>query len=59
MTEDLDGIGLEIRVAAAFPFGARLSIRRPKNSSVSDELTGGEAFRIGFVAIASSARRAA
>jgi hypothetical protein len=57
--EDLDGIGLEIRVGAAFPFGARLSVRRTTKSSVSDQLTCVEAYRIGFVAIASSVRRAA
>ncbi len=58
-TEDLDGDGLEIRVAAAFPFGARLAVRR---SAVSkSELTSNstQSGRIGFVAIASNARRVA
>ncbi len=55
-TEDLDGEGLEIRVAATFSFGARLTVRRPKQSeSVNDR----NSYRIGFVAIADSIRRAA
>lgn len=52
-TEDLDGTGLEIRVAAAFPFGARLSVRR------SDLLDEPHSDRIGFVAQSSLANRAA
>lgn len=52
-TEDLDGVGLEIRVAAAFPFGARLSVRR------SGELDERNADRIGFVAEAEASHRAA
>jgi len=42
-TEDLDGIGLEIRVAALFPFGARLSVRRTGAITLADTV------RIGFL----------
>jgi hypothetical protein len=52
-TEDLDGAGLEIRIAAMFPFGARLSIRRTESGK--HELTG----RIGFVAHSTASDRAA
>jgi len=52
-TEDLNGVGLEIRVAAVFPFGARLSVRR--SDSLEERHTG----RIGFVAQVRSANRAA
>ena len=52
-TEDLNGIGLEIRVAAVFPFGARLSVRR--NDALDERHTD----RIGFVAQVRSADRAA
>lgn len=58
MTEDLDGCDLEIRVAASFPFGARMTVRRPaKNLSRGTLNT--ETHRIGFVAIAQPVRRAA
>lgn len=52
-TEDLEGVGLEIRIAATFPFGARLAVRRsgPLDESHTD--------RIGFIARAESANRAA
>lgn len=52
-TEDLEGVGLEIRVAAVFPFGARLSIRRssPLDESNSD--------RVGFIAHSQFINRAA
>jgi hypothetical protein len=52
-TEDLDGAGLQIRVAASFPFGARLSVRRV------DSVIEPQNYRIGFVATAASANRAA
>lgn len=52
-TEDLEGVGLEIRVAAVFAFGARLSIRK---TNVADEI---ETHRIGFIAHSKSAIRAA
>jgi len=52
-TEDLDGAGLEIRIAAMFPFGARLSIRRTESGK--HELTG----RIGFAAHSTASDRAA
>lgn len=52
-TEDLEGAGLEIRVAAAFPFGARLSVRRsnPRDEDRSN--------RVAFVASATAIERAA
>lgn len=52
-TEDLEGVGLEIRVAAVFPFGARLSVRRssPLDESNSD--------RVGFIAHSQFINRAA
>jgi hypothetical protein len=52
-TEDLDGVGLEIRVAAVFPFGARISVRR------SGSLDERHLDRVGFVAHSQSNRRAA
>lgn len=52
-TEELDGAGLEIRVAAVFPFGVRLSVRR---SGALDERN---TDRIGFIAQALPAQRAA
>lgn len=52
-TEDLDGVGLEIRVAAVFPFGARISVRR------SGSLNERHLDRVGFVAHSQSNRRAA
>ena len=51
ITEDLDGVGLEIKAAASFPFGARLTVRRPVKSST-------EAYRVGFHAIATAVRKA-
>ncbi len=52
-TEDLEGSDLEIRVAAAFAFGARISVRRsnPLEESTTD--------RVGFFAQARAANRAA
>jgi len=52
-TEELDGADLEIRVAAVFPFGVRLSVRRsgPLDERNSD--------RIGFIAQSLSTQRAA
>ncbi len=58
-TEDLDGNGLEIRVAAAFPFGARLTVRRPAVSKSEHALDSSRSGRIGFVVIASNIRRVA
>lgn len=52
-TEELDGAGLEIRVAAVFPFGVRLSVRR------SGELDERNIDRIGFIAHALPVQRAA
>ncbi len=52
-TEDLDGVGLEIRVAAIFPFGARISVRR------SGKLHERHLDRVGFMAHSQSNRRAA
>ncbi len=52
-TEDLDGVGLEIRVAAVFPFGARISVRR------SGSLDERHLDRVGFIAHAQPNRRAA
>lgn len=52
-TEDLEGVGLEIRVAAVFPFGARLSVRR--SGSLEDR----HSDRVGFVAQSQANRRAA
>ncbi len=52
-TEDLDGMGLEIRIAAVFPFGTRLSIRR------SGPLDEGHTDRIGFIAQTAASNRAA
>lgn len=51
--EDLDGTGLEVRVAAVFPFGARLSVRR---TGVLDER---HTDRVGFVVQSRTANRAA
>jgi hypothetical protein len=52
-TEDLEGSDLEIRVAAAFAFGARLSVRR------SGSLDEANSDRVGFFAQARAANRAA
>jgi hypothetical protein len=52
-TEDLDGVGLEIRVAAVYAYGARLSVRR------SGRLDERKVDRIGFIAQASVIDRAA
>lgn len=52
-TEDLEGTDLEIRVAAAFAFGARLSVRR------SGSLAESSIARVGFFAQARAANRAA
>ena len=58
-TEDLEGDGLEIRVAAAFPFGARLTVRRSTVSKSMRTLDLSRSGRIGFVAVASNNRRVA
>lgn len=52
-TEDLEGADLEIRVAAAFAFGTRLSVRR--SGAVHESYT----VRVGFIAQAHAANRAA
>ena len=52
-TEDLDGAELEIRVAAVFPFGARLAVRR------KGDLNERHLDRIGFIAVTPAAPRAA
>ena len=52
-TEDLDGAELEIRVGTAFPFGARLTVRR---SGSTAHATSG---RIGFVAVVAANQKAA
>lgn len=58
-TEDLDAAQLEIRVAAIFPFGARLNVRRPLTASEGGHRSPAETYRIGFVARSLIARRAA
>ena len=60
LAEDLDGQNLEVTIAASFPFGARISVRRSlpsKSGSTTNSSTG--SCRIGFVASASSLRRTA
>ena len=52
-TEDLDGANLEIRVGTAFPFGARLTVRR------SGSTTQPYSVRIGFVAVVAANQKAA
>ena len=52
-TEDLEGVGLEIRVAAVFPFGARLSVRRTSRLEESNT------DRVGFIAHSQPINRAA
>lgn len=59
MTEDIDGADLEIRVAASYPFGARLSVRRPLRSNQRTQRSPSESCRIGYVAISESIQRAA
>jgi len=59
MTEDLDGADLEIRVAASYPFGARLTVRRPLRSNQRTQRAPSESCRIGFVATSESIQRAA
>ncbi len=58
-SEDLDGNGLEIRVAAVFPFGARLTVRRSSVSKSEDQSNSIRSSRIGFVAISSNVQRVA
>lgn len=57
--EDLDSAGVEIRVAAAFPFGARMTVRRTADNALGRNGLTAETCRIGFVAFAMSAQRAA
>ena len=52
-TEDLDGTDLEIRVGTAFPFGARLTVRR------SGSTTQPHSARVGFVAVVAANQKAA
>ena len=58
-TEDLDGANLEIRVAAVFPYGMRLVVRRarPRLKEEGDSST--QSFRVGFVAMVAPIQRAA
>ncbi|WP_373649625.1 hypothetical protein [Schlesneria sp. DSM 10557] len=59
VTEDLDGLGLEIRVAATFPFGARLTVRRTLNAPGPLTPDGTCSCCVGFTATATALRRAA
>ena len=59
LTEDLDGAGLEIRVAAVFPFGARLTVRKSPGRSAREGGSSSYSCCVGFTAIARSIRRAA
>ena len=64
VTEDVDGASLEIRVAACFPFGARLTVRRPPvrrppGAKIRETLAEIESYRVGFVASADSLQRVA
>jgi hypothetical protein len=52
-TEDIEGSDVEIRVASAFPFGLRMTVRR--SSALNEPLIA----RIGFFASATPARKAA
>ena len=52
-TEDLDGANLEIRVGTAFPFGARLTVRRSGSTTLPYSA------RIGFVAVVAANQKAA
>lgn len=52
-TEDLDGADLEIRVGTAFPFGARLTVRRSSTTMPPHSA------RIGFVAVVAADQKAA
>lgn len=58
-TEDFDGAGLEIRVAAVFPFGARLTVRQTSQKSAEAGRSSRLSCCIGFTATCSAARRAA
>ena len=58
-TEDLNGDDLEIRVAAVFPFGVRLSVRRPGAVVGKPNDLPTASGRIGFVAISTGVRRVA
>ncbi len=57
--EDLDGADLEIRIAATFPFGTRLSVRRSTASESREMSAPKRSCRIRFVAVANPVRRAA
>ena len=52
-TEDLDGANLEIRVGTAFPFGARLTVRRSGSTTLPYSA------RIGFVVVVAANQKAA
>lgn len=54
-TEDLDGHDLEIRAAAIFPYGARLTVRR----SAGKELAHADSCCIGYVAFSATIRQVA
>lgn len=58
-TEDLNGDDLEIRIAALFPFGMRLSVRRPAVAVDKSKRIATASGRIGFVVTCQTARRVA
>jgi hypothetical protein len=58
-TRDLDEANLEIQVAASFPFGARLTVRRSGQTKSSENQNAIRSCRIGFVAVAVSLKKAA
>ena len=58
-TRDLDDANLEIQVAASFPFGARLTVRRSGQTKSSENQNAIRSCRIGFVAVAVSLKKAA
>lgn len=58
-TSDLDEANLEIHVAASFPFGARLTIRRSGMTKSCENQNDVRSCRIGFIAVAVSLKKAA
>lgn len=56
---DLDGSGVEVKVAASFPFGARLSVRRPIGSPTGKPILAECSFRVGFTAVCAAVTKAA
>lgn len=59
MTEDLNGDDLEIKVAAVFAFGMRLSVRRPVGRVGKSTVLPCATSRVGFVVASNRTRRAA